>query len=176
MEKRAEAEGAATLHAELAVVDAAAAEAIAPNNVRRVIRALEVHRATGIPISTWHATRNPLEVVIVAPRVSRDVLDERIDGRVKEMFAAGLVAETEALLAGGLASDAPGLASIGYREVVRHLAGELSLDEAIAQTQLATRQLVRRQDKWFRAGDERISWCDTLDEARSVVAAKMAEA
>ena len=176
MEERAATEGAATLHAELAVIDVPAAAAILPNNVRRVIRALEVHRATGKPISTWHATRDPLAAVIVGPRVDREVLDERIDDRVRAMFAAGLVAETEALLAEGLPSDAPGLESIGYREVGRHLAGECSLEEAIEGTQLATRQLVRRQDKWFRADDERIRWCDTLEEARSVVEAGLGAA
>ena len=170
MEGRAATEGAAVLHAELATIDAAAAGAIAPNNVRRVIRALEVHRATGKPISTWHATRDPLAAVIVGPRVSREALDERIDDRVEAMFAAGLVADTKALLAGGLAPDAPGMESIGYREVVRHLAGELSVEEAIEQTQQATRRLARRQDKWFRADDERIQWCNSLEEARSVVA------
>jgi tRNA dimethylallyltransferase len=176
MEERAATEGAATLHAELAAIDAAAAAAILPNNVRRVIRALEVHRATGRPISTWHATRDPLAAVIVGPRVAREVLDERIDDRVRAMFAAGLVAETEALLAAGLAPDAPGLESIGYREVVRHLSGECSLEAAMEGTQQSTRRLARRQGAWFRADDERIRWCDTLEEARSVVEAGLSAA
>lgn len=173
MEERAAEEGAGALHAELATVDAVAAAAIQPGNVRRVIRALEVHRATGRPISTWHATRDPLAVVIVGPRVSREVLDQRIDDRVRRMFAAGLVAETEALLAAGLAPDAPGLESIGYREVVRHLAGECSLEEAVEQSQQATRRLARRQEKWFRADDERIQWCDSVEEARSEVSVRL---
>ena len=171
MEARAATEGAAILHGELATIDAAAAAAIDPNNVRRVVRALEVHRATGKPISTWHATRDPLAAVIVGPRVSREVLVGRIDDRVEAMFAAGLVAETEALIAQGLAPDAPGLESIGYREVVRHLAGELSVEEAVELTQQATRRLARRQEKWFRVDDERIQWCDTLEEVRVAVEA-----
>ena len=170
MERRAHEHGPGALHDHLRTIDPAAAAVIPPGNVRRLVRALEVHHATGRPISAWWQTRNPIEAVIVAPRVDRAVLDARIDRRLETMFAAGLVEETRALLEGGLVPDAPGLASIGYRQVVSHLQGGCTRAEALADAQAASRRLARRQAAWFRPDDQRIRWCDSLDEARGVVA------
>ena len=157
------------LHERLAEIDPVAAERIEPNNARRVIRALEVWRGTGRPISEWYDTRDPLDAVIVAPEYDLAQLDLRIDARVDRMFEAGLVAEVQGLLEGGLAADAPGLQSIGYRQVVPHCKGETTLAEAIEATKLATRQLARSQAKWFRRADPRIEWCADLEQARSVI-------
>ncbi len=169
LEARALDEGAAVLHAELALIDARAAQRIPSTNVRRVIRALEVHHLTGRPISSWHDARNPVSAVIVAPQVDRDVLDQRIDARVERMFADGLVEETRALIDAGLPRDAPGLESVGYREVVQHLGAELTLADAIAATQQATRRLARRQWTWFGLDDDRIHWRADVAEARTVI-------
>ena len=169
MAARVEREGAATLHAELAAVDPTAAQRILPGNVRRIVRALEVRRKTGRPISAWQEARAPIPAVVVAPLVERAALDARIAARVDAMFAAGLAAEVEGLLAAGTPRSAPGLGSIGYREVSAYIAGELSLEEAIAAVKRATRQLARRQAAWFRRDDPRIGWRRTLDEARAVV-------
>jgi tRNA dimethylallyltransferase len=98
--------------------------------------------------------------------VERDVIDARIDGRVEEMFAAGFVDEVRGLIDRGVAPDAPAMSSIGYREIVRHLRGEISIEEAKELTRRATRRLVRRQSQWFRRGDPRITWVrdsDTID-------------
>jgi len=174
LEQRAQQDGPAALHDELRGVDPAAADTILPGNVRRVIRALEVHRATGRPISSWWAARDPIPATIVAPQVNAVDLDTRIDRRVEGMFEAGLVAETQALLDGeglhgGLPAAAPGLGSIGYRQVVAYLSGRCDLPTAIAETQQATRQLARRQRGWFRTDDRRIRWAASLDEAVSHV-------
>ena len=174
LEQSAQQDGPAALHDELRRLDPAAAGTILPGNVRRVIRALEVHRATGRPISSWWAARDPIPATIVAPQVDAVDLDAGIDRRVEGMFEAGLVAETQALLDGegldgGLPADAPGLGSIGYRQVVAYLSGRCDLPTAIAETQQATRKLARRQRGWFRTDDRRIRWAASLDEAVSHV-------
>ncbi len=151
-------DGPHALHADLAAVDPVAAARIDPRNVRRVIRALEVYRATGRPISAWHDARAPLEALIVAPDLDRAALDARIAARVEAMFAAGLVEEVAGLLAAGVPPEAPGFDTIGYREVLAHLAGRLSREEAIAAVQRATHRLARRQRMWFRHDDPRIHW------------------
>ena len=170
MEDRVERYGGAALHDELAAVDARSASRIQPGNVRRVIRAMEVYTATGKPISAWHAIRNPPKSLIIAPKISSEKLDHRITQRVRKMFTSGLVDEVNRLLLKGLPVTAPGFDSIGYREVVRYLNDEDSLEEAVEQTISATRRLIRRQRSWFRLTDKRIQWCASLDEARSVVA------
>jgi tRNA dimethylallyltransferase len=170
MEDRAERYGGAVLHDELASIDARSASRIQPGNVRRVIRAIEVYAATGRPISAWHDIRNPPKSLIIAPKIDSEQLDRRITDRIQKMFTAGLVDEVNKLLLEGLPETAPGLDSIGYREVVRYLNHEGSLEEAVEQTIGATRRLIRRQRSWFRLNDKRIQWCASLDEARSAVA------
>lgn len=156
--------GREALHRRLRAVDATAAERIDPRNVRRVVRALEVFEATGVPISEWQSRGEPaFEWQAYGLDVRREALDARIDERVEEMFAAGIVAEVQALLAAGVPGDAPAMSSIGYREVARRLRGEITLDEAKALTKRATRRLVRRQAQWFRRDDPRIAWVPDAD-------------
>ncbi len=164
-------DGVQALHDRLATVDPVAAGRIDARNVRRVVRALEVAEVTGRPISAWHDEREPIPAVVVAPSYDLAVLDERISARVDAMIAAGLVEETQALLDSGLPASAPGLGSIGYREIVRHLRGESSLQAAGEEIKLATRQLARSQAKWFRHDDDRIHWCGDIETARATVAA-----
>ncbi|MDE2891642.1 MAG: tRNA (adenosine(37)-N6)-dimethylallyltransferase MiaA [Chloroflexota bacterium] len=147
-----------TLFERLNAVDPAAAEQIGPTNARRIIRALEVHHLTGKPISEWQRSREPVDVRTVAPEVPLDELDERIMRRTVGMFAAGLVEEVRDLLAEGVREDAPGFDSIGYREVLAHLAGDLSVEQAIDGVAQATRRFARRQRAWFRRDDPAICW------------------
>lgn len=168
---RAEREGAAALHAELAASDPEAATRIPPGNLRRVIRALEVQQASSRPISSWHTARDPIPALIVAPQIEPAALEERVAARVDSMFAAGLVAEVEQLLANGLRHDAPGLESIGYREVVHHLRGELSMAETIVAVKHATQRLAQRQRNWFRRDDPRIRWTPCLETAQALAGA-----
>ncbi|HEY4669008.1 MAG TPA: tRNA (adenosine(37)-N6)-dimethylallyltransferase MiaA [Tepidiformaceae bacterium] len=157
--------GPEALHDRLRAVDPDAADRIDARNIRRVVRAIEVHHHTGVPISTWQTKGKPdFEYLLFGIDVPRDELDARIDRRVDAMFGAGFVDEVRALLDSGVPAAAPAMSSIGYSEVIRHLAGELSLDEAMAQTKRATRRLARRQMQWFRRDDRRIQWVRDADD------------
>ena len=157
--------GPEALHDRLRAVDPDAADRIDARNIRRVVRAIEVHHHTGVPISTWQTKGKPdFEYLLFGIDVPRDELDARIDRRVDAMFGAGFVDEVRALLDSGVPAAAPAMSSIGYSEVIRHLAGELSLDEATAQTKRATRRLARRQMQWFRRDDRRIQWVRDADD------------
>ncbi len=161
----AEEEGAPALHARLVAVDPVAAGRIDQGNVRRVIRALEVYERTGQPISAWQTKGRPsFEFLLFGVEVAREVLHARIQGRTRSMFEGGLVEEVRALLAQGVPASAPLTSSIGYADVVRHLAGEISLAQAEELTARATRQLARRQGQWFRRDDPRISWVRDADD------------
>jgi tRNA dimethylallyltransferase len=146
--------GAPAMHAELERVDPVAASRIVPNDPQRIGRALEIHRQTGTPISKFqdaHGFREQryrlVGVMIAWPK---EELTERLAERARSMYRRGIVEETRACLDRGVPEDAPGLSIIGYRDVVRHLSGEISLAEAIEATALATRQFAKRQRNWFR--------------------------
>lgn len=142
----------------LSEIDRRAAAQIGPTNVRRLIRALEVYQVTGKPISDWQELREPVDYRACAPDVSPDELEPRIALRTTRMFEAGLVDEVRQLLEEGLTHGAPGFDSIGYREVLTHLSGECSLDEALEGVAQATRRFARRQRSWFRRDDPSICW------------------
>jgi tRNA dimethylallyltransferase len=167
--------GAAALHARLAELDPEAADRIRPDNGRRIVRALEVAEITGRPFSASLPRLEYVDplTVQVGLAIDRPTLDARIAQRVEAMFAAGFVAEVERLLGEGLGEGRTASRAIGYREVMAHLAGELTLDEARERTVIATRQFARRQDSWFRK-DPRIHWIpwdapDRADRAEAVV-------
>lgn len=161
---RADHDGAAALHRQLESVDPLAASRIDARNVRRVIRALEVYELTGRPISEWQTKGAPdFEYLLFGLDVPRDELRDRIDRRVDAMFTAGFVEEVRSLLDDGVPPDAPAMSSIGYRQIVGHLAGRTTLDEAIAATRHATWQLARHQMQWFRRDDPRITWVHDAD-------------
>ncbi|HEY5477324.1 MAG TPA: tRNA (adenosine(37)-N6)-dimethylallyltransferase MiaA [Tepidiformaceae bacterium] len=169
----ADVEGVAALHDRLASVDPVAAARIDARNVRRVIRAIEVHAITGIPISTWQQKGTPdFAATIFGIDVAPDELRLRIDARVVAMFDGGFVEEVEALLARGVPPDAPSMSSIGYSQVVRFLRGDLTRDEAIALTQRATHQFARRQRQWFRRDDPRITWVRGAAEIEAQLASR----
>lgn len=158
---RAARDGGAALYAELMALDPAAAQAIDPRNVRRVIRALEVIRATGRPFSAQRSKgKSPYRALVLGLRLSRETLYRRIDRRVEEMFASGLVEEVRRLVAAGYSCDLPAMRSIGYAEVCGYLRGDRTLAEAVAQVKTATHRLARMQANWFRASDPRIHWLD----------------
>ncbi len=165
LEAFADANGWEALHARLASVDAVAAERIDGRNVRRVIRAIEVFEKSGKPISEWQQKGTPdFEFLLFGIKVPREVLYPRVDRRVVAMFDGGLLDEVRTLLDAGLSPTAPAMSSIGYAEAVWHLAGELTLAEAIEKTQIATHRLIRSQDQWFRREDKRITWVEDADD------------
>lgn len=170
LEAFANAYGADALHRELARHDPVSAGRIDARNLRRVIRALEIHYITGTPMSEWTKQRQPLPCHVTAPLISEEALDARIEARTRAMFDAGLADEVRTLLATGVGADAPGFDAIGYREVVAHLQGGPGLGETISAVAQATRRFARRQRAWFRAGDERIRWREDapVDELREV--------
>lgn len=142
------------LHARLASVDPPAAARIHANDTRRVVRALEVFELTGKPISSFQTEWTDPEprhaAVWVGLSWDKEALNRRINARVKAMVAAGWVDETRRLLdRHGALSPTAGEAT-GYRELIDHLRGRCSLADAVEQIKIGTRQLARRQMKWFR--------------------------
>jgi tRNA dimethylallyltransferase len=141
------------LLAELERRDPAAFQAIDRRNPRRLIRALEVIRLTGKPFSVqraqWAASAKPVPGMIGLTRPTGELV-QRIHQRVEQMFARGLVAETEFLLSQGLAQNPTALQALGYRQVVGHLRGERTLAETIDLVKIRTRQFAKRQLTWFR--------------------------
>jgi tRNA dimethylallyltransferase len=155
--------GPAALHARLAALDPAAAAAILPSNGRRIVRALEVIELTGRPFT---ATMPAYEQVGPGPAtvqlglaLPRPELDQRIAARVQAMWQAGFEAEVEELVRQGLRDGRTASRALGYQQMLRHLDGELTLDEAREETIKATRRFARRQESWFRR-DPRIHWLD----------------
>ena len=152
---RAEAEGAEAIHRELASVDPASAAAIHPNNVRRVIRAIEIYRATGITKTDWDERSrekgSDYEATVYVLERPRDELYARIDRRVDEMMKAGLEAEARRFFDDGdLTPDTAAGQAIGYKEFLPYFRGEATLAEAVDEIKLATRHYAKRQQTWFK--------------------------
>jgi len=160
VEARVGTEGSAALHRELVALDPVAASRMEPSNERRVVRALEVTLGSGRPFSSFGPGMDqypPVEFEQVGLQWPRDVLTARIAERVYRMMAAGLLAEVEGLLGEPLPLSRSARQALGYKELIEHLAGGVSLDEAVASVILRTRQFAVRQERWFRR-DPRIRW------------------
>ncbi len=150
--------GAAVLHARLAQLDPAAAAAILPGNGRRIVRALEVIELSGHPFSATLPDYEPVyPVVQLGVAVPRPELDQRIADRVGRMWQLGLVGEVRQLERAGLREGRTASRALGYAQVLSYLAGDCTEEAAAAQTILATRRFVRRQESWFRR-DPRVRW------------------
>lgn len=143
-----------SLHRLLTRLDPEAAARIHANDTNKLIRALEVRILTRQPItSLYHYNRNPLEgfhVLELGLDPPRELLAERLNARCRQMFESGLTGEVQSILARGFPANSKALESIGYREAVLHFQGSLTLEEAIEQAQIATRQYAKRQRTWFR--------------------------
>lgn len=148
------------LHRRLAELDPVAAGRMDPGNRRRVVRALEVTVGSGRPFSSFGPGLEhygPTPFVQVALRWPREVLDERIAARYERQLADGFLDEVRALAAIGPSHTAA--QALGYRELLAHVAGECTLDEAVETAVVRTRRFARRQERWFRR-DPRITWVD----------------
>jgi tRNA dimethylallyltransferase len=151
--------GGYELHRKLRLLDPRAAEAIDATNIRRTIRALEVIFHTGRRFSSQRLQGEPrYSVLKIGLRRSRVELYERIDARIESMMKKGLVTEVQELLAKGYSHELPAFSGIGYREIISHLLGKISLEEAIVLIKRHTRQFVRRQANWFKESDPNIHW------------------
>ncbi len=169
LESQLAADGAAALHQRLATLDPAAAAAILPGNGRRIVRALEVIELTGGPFTAtlprYEQVRPAVQLGLTLPRPE---LDQRIAARVEAMWHAGLEGEVRALAQAGLRDGPTASRAIGYQQMLRHLDGELTLDQAREDTIKATRKFARRQESWFRR-DPRVRWLDASLPAQALL-------
>jgi tRNA dimethylallyltransferase len=151
LEAQAATEGAEALHARLAAVDPDAARSIAATNVRRVVRALEVYLATGVPISVQQKRqRPPYRIRTLWLQRPREELYARIDTRVDAMMAAGLVAEVAALRAAGYDWELPAMSGLGYIQFQPYFEESADLAACVQRLKFDTHNFVRRQGNWFR--------------------------
>lgn len=158
--RQAEELGVDVMHERLTRLDPAAAAAIPKENVRRVVRALEVIELTGRPYtanlprvgSTKYPDARQFGLVM-----ERETLHERIDLRVEKMWDKGLVREVRDLMGEGLLEGRTAQAALGYAQIIKFAQGEMTEEEAKEETKRATRQYARRQETWF-SRDERITW------------------
>ena len=159
LEAYAESRSPVALHERLRKVDPDSAEQIHPNNVRRVIRALEVQMLTGEPISQLQVKREPpWRMLRLGLQLPRELLYPRVDARLDSMIEAGFVGEVARLLDMGFERGLPSMSGLGYREIAAHLLDGAPLDEAVARAKFRTHDFIRRQDVWFRGHDNGIVW------------------
>jgi tRNA dimethylallyltransferase len=161
LEAELAATGPGPLHQRLTALDPAAAAAILPSNGRRIVRALEVIELSGHPFSAtlpgYEGGRSAVQIGLCADRPE---LDRRIEARVDRMWARGLEAEVRGL--DGLREGKTASRALGYQQVLRHLDGEWTLDQAREETVRATRRFARRQESWFRR-DPRVAWLSAAE-------------
>lgn len=151
--------GSQGLYERLRRIDPAAANKIDYRNLRRTIRALEVIFKTGERFSDQRQKQTcRYTALIFGLDRPREELYERVDQRIQQMLAQGLVAEVQGLLGAGYSPDLPTLSAIGYGEIIQYLQGDISLDDAVALIKRNTRVFVRRQANWFKPDDPRIAW------------------
>ena len=156
----------AALHRRLAALDPVAAERMEPSNRRRVIRALEVTEGSGRPFSSSGpglTAYPPTPVRLLGIRLPRPVIDARIEARYRAQLEAGFLDEVRALGGRPAGMSRTAAQALGYKELLAHVAGELTLDEALEVANVRTRRFARRQERWFRR-DPRIEWFTPPDD------------
>ena len=163
LEERAKTQGVQSLHAELCRVDEKAAEQIHPNNVKRVIRALEYYHQTGEKISEHNESQrqknSPYDFIYYVLRLPREILYDRINRRVDLMREQGLEAEVRRLREQGCTRNMVSMQGLGYKEILAALDGECTMDEAFDKIKLETRHFAKRQFTWFRR-ERDVTWLD----------------
>lgn len=166
LEAEAATDGTAALYARLQALDPGATAIIDPNNLRRIIRALEVIDATGQPF-THQRTKSPppYRTRVIGLNMDRDRLRQRADLRLDQMMEAGFLDEVSALLDAGYSRRLPSMSAVGYAQIAAHLLDGQPLDEALRLARTATHAFIRRQFSWFRGHDHDILWhnMDALD-------------
>ncbi len=162
MEEFVATSGPAALHAQLACVDGEAARRIQVTNVRRVIRALELHRATGVSPSVLLRRRQGIaqNTVVFGLELHRSLLVARADHRIDRMIRQGFPGEVKSLLDRGYSPSLPSMSSIGYGEMADYVNGRCDFETMVSRVKRETHRLIRRQRAWFRPSDPRIVWLD----------------
>ena len=163
LEKEAAEKGAKYLHEKLAKVDPVTADNVHANNIKRVIRALEFYELNGYSLSQHNETErqksSPYLFRYYVLNEPRELLYKRIEKRVDQMLADGLVAEVEALKQKGCSRDMVSMQGLGYKEILDYLAGACTLEEAADTIKKETRHFAKRQLTWFRREKE-VSWVE----------------
>jgi len=174
LERRLEVDGLDSLYEELERLDPATAGRLGRGDTQRILRALDVARSTGVPLSDW-IDREPygerrLDALRIGLTLPRNVLYDAIEQRVARMVKHGWADEVATLLARGLSPALPAFQAIGYRQIVRYLNGECSMERAVEETVRATRRYAKRQLTWFRK-EPGIHWLDAREVARDATSA-----
>ncbi len=163
LERKAEDEGAEVLHQELAKVDQESAEQIHPNNVKKVIRALEYYHQTGQKISEHNETQrqkeSPYDFIYYVLSLPREILYDRINKRVDLMRQEGLEEEVKRLEERGCTREMVSMQGLGYKEILDAFTGKCTMDEAFDKIKLETRHFAKRQFTWFRR-ERTVTWLD----------------
>ncbi|RLQ91655.1 tRNA (adenosine(37)-N6)-dimethylallyltransferase MiaA [Falsibacillus albus] len=165
LEHKAEVEGYLVLHNELKGIDPTSADNIHPNNVRRVIRALEIYHTTGKTMSEYQSRQKAellYDVALIGLTMERDRLYERINQRVELMVSNGLIEEVCSLYESGL-RDVQSIQAIGYKELYEYFNGKATLEDAIENLKQNSRRYAKRQLTWFRNKMD-VNWFDMTDE------------
>ncbi|WP_036226100.1 tRNA (adenosine(37)-N6)-dimethylallyltransferase MiaA [Mesoaciditoga lauensis] len=162
--EKIEKESPGALRRLLKKVDPIAYEKFEENDKLRAIRALEVYILSGQPISTlWNKRKEDKRFIIFVLNMKREALYDRINKRVDKMFKEGLVEEVKKLIEMGFSKDLPAMKSIGYKEVVKYLEGEMSFEECKEEIKKQTRRFAKRQLTWFRKYDDAV-WLDLSEK------------
>ena len=171
LEARCDVEGLPALYRELEGCDPQTASRLAPRDRQRILRALEVAIASGKPLSEWIDARPFGQQTLPAFRIGltlpRAILYDRIARRVERMVDQGWVNEVSTMLDRGYDPRCPGFQAIGYRQIVKHLLGEWSLEKAVEDTIRATRRYAKRQMTWFRK-EQDVRWVQASDLPRTI--------
>jgi tRNA dimethylallyltransferase len=171
LQQMAEQEGKQALYAILQEKDPEAASKINPNDTYRIIRALEILYQTGTPLSVHHRTHRfqeqPYEVLKIGLYRNRKELYQKIEERVDRMLDAGLLEEVKSVLKMGYPPQLKALQSIGYKQMMLYINGQISWEEAVAQMKKETKRLAKRQLTWFRH-DPEIAWIKLLENRHEV--------
>ena len=166
LEERASTELPA-MYAQLSELDPLGASRMEPTNARRIVRALEVTLGSGRPFSSYGdglLTYGPVRVVQVGLSPNFEELDQKIESRFHQMMESGLLSEVETIANSPLGFSRTAAQAVGYKELLKHLRGEVTLDEAVQEAIVQSRRLARRQRSWFRR-DPRIEWFENPDAA-----------
>ena len=171
LRERLEREGLGALREELRRLDPETAGRLTAGDTQRILRALEVAQVSGRPLSSWIAEQpfgtQRIAAIRVGLTLPRGILYDRIAGRVARMMEAGWREEVAGLLRRGVSPGVPAFQAIGYRQLVRHLEGEGSLEETIAEIVKETRRFAKRQETWFRKEPD-VTWFSAQGLTRQI--------